>query len=484
MKQLKCELCESTDFVKQDGMFVCQSCGTKYSLEEAKKMMSGGESSSESPKMIENYMSMAKNALDAGNNEEAVNYCNKIIEVDPTSYEAWFIKGKAVGWQSTLGNPRIPETINAFANALDNCPDDQKNELGEKCKDEIESLHKALISLRMKNFMNHPNDNDLASLTNDVTNILTNSINFLTKAGINTNVFGKDLGLIIANKIIGEYNSKIWNEYQGDDGRPGDYAFKRFVSESDVCIGALQLAAGLLGSDANGDHDLYDLRALTYESMVTINTRVRDGCSWDYNFTDYGKSYYKNLTLTDAAVSTRNSNNAKWNAEASKWRNKKKEEEAAKQAEKARKEREEKQKRFDEYWAAHADEKTALEAKQKELKKMISEIEKTMNEQVSALYEEKNNLPGYSEIKLIDEEINKLMVEKSGLGMFKGKEKKALQDKIDQLTAEKQTAKEQLEAAQHEINIKIERIKSEANAKMNPMKERVSTIRVELTKGR
>ena len=42
MKQLTCEMCGSTDLMKQDGVFVCQSCGTKYSVEEAKKMMIEG----------------------------------------------------------------------------------------------------------------------------------------------------------------------------------------------------------------------------------------------------------------------------------------------------------------------------------------------------------------------------------------------------------------------------------------------------------
>lgn len=34
---LKCEICGSTDFVKNDGMFVCQKCQMKYTAEEAKK---------------------------------------------------------------------------------------------------------------------------------------------------------------------------------------------------------------------------------------------------------------------------------------------------------------------------------------------------------------------------------------------------------------------------------------------------------------
>lgn len=43
MKQLTCEMCGSKDFVKEDGLFVCQSCGIKYTIEEAKKLINLGE---------------------------------------------------------------------------------------------------------------------------------------------------------------------------------------------------------------------------------------------------------------------------------------------------------------------------------------------------------------------------------------------------------------------------------------------------------
>ena len=39
MGRIACELCGSADLIKQDGAFVCQSCGCKYSLEEVKKLM-------------------------------------------------------------------------------------------------------------------------------------------------------------------------------------------------------------------------------------------------------------------------------------------------------------------------------------------------------------------------------------------------------------------------------------------------------------
>ena len=39
MKQLTCEVCGGNDLLKQDGVFVCQSCGCKYSADEVKKLM-------------------------------------------------------------------------------------------------------------------------------------------------------------------------------------------------------------------------------------------------------------------------------------------------------------------------------------------------------------------------------------------------------------------------------------------------------------
>ena len=42
MKALVCELCGGNDFVKEGDFFICQSCGTKYSSEAAKKMMIEG----------------------------------------------------------------------------------------------------------------------------------------------------------------------------------------------------------------------------------------------------------------------------------------------------------------------------------------------------------------------------------------------------------------------------------------------------------
>ena len=96
MKQLKCEMCGSNDLVKQDGVFVCQSCGCKYSIEEAKKLMIEGpvevkgSVTLDNSQRLQNLYQLARRAKDDNQGESAIKYYEMISIDDPTSWEASF----------------------------------------------------------------------------------------------------------------------------------------------------------------------------------------------------------------------------------------------------------------------------------------------------------------------------------------------------------------------------------------------------------
>lgn len=97
MKRLTCEMCGSTDLMKQDGVFVCQSCGCKYSVEEARKMMvegtvdvTGSTVKVDISDELKNLYQIARRSKDAENNENAAKYYEMILVKDPTSWEANF----------------------------------------------------------------------------------------------------------------------------------------------------------------------------------------------------------------------------------------------------------------------------------------------------------------------------------------------------------------------------------------------------------
>ena len=88
----------------------------------------------------------------------------------------------------------------------------------------------------------------------------------------------------------------------------------------------------------------------------------------------------------------------------------------------------EKQQAIVEYWQEHSAERQALEDERSSLAQRMSQLRSEILSN-----------PNQAEIDGLDAEIATLTKQKSSLGMFKGKEKKAIQVQIDALVAQKRT---------------------------------------------
>lgn len=104
MKQLTCEMCGSNELLKQDGVFVCQHCGTKYSVEEAKKLMIEGMVKIDTSDRLNNLYILARRAKDENNEEDAAKYYNQIAIEVPDSWEAQFYKVYFTCMQTKIAN--------------------------------------------------------------------------------------------------------------------------------------------------------------------------------------------------------------------------------------------------------------------------------------------------------------------------------------------------------------------------------------------
>ena len=108
MKQIKCEMCGSTDLVKQEGVFVCQSCGIKYSIDEVKKMMIEGTVDVQgtvkldNSAFVEKYLQNARRAKEKEDWEETEKYYNLVEQNDPTNIEAIFYSSYGKAKQSLV----------------------------------------------------------------------------------------------------------------------------------------------------------------------------------------------------------------------------------------------------------------------------------------------------------------------------------------------------------------------------------------------
>ena len=152
MKKLVCEMCRSNDIIKQEGLFVCQHCGVKYPLEEARKMMVEGTVRVDSVGNVENLMKLAMSAQSSGNSQEAEQFSNRILEIDPSNYKAWLIKGRAAGLLGTIPNLRFSEFLDCFAKAVNNAPTDETEGVKGIILPEMLELSRRLYIMCWKNF--------------------------------------------------------------------------------------------------------------------------------------------------------------------------------------------------------------------------------------------------------------------------------------------------------------------------------------------
>ena len=297
MKQLTCEMCGSTDLMKQDGVFVCQSCGTKYSVEEAKKMMvegtvevAGTVKVDDSAK-IANYYTMAENAYDASNQKEAESYCNKIIEIEPNNYKAWLLKGRAAGWQSTLANIRVEESVNCFNKAIDNAPEDKVEEVKKVASDEISKLSLALITLCCDNYSKNGSINNANTIKKNVQAVKLYSLLFLAKCGVKATDLNASIALKINGAVVAAYQNDINMDYWGSTGHPSKAAWDRYTEQCWAAIDLINLAINLSDDDGAADKTRYENKIFILKELESSGSYHYSNGGWskEYAYTGEGK---------------------------------------------------------------------------------------------------------------------------------------------------------------------------------------------------
>ncbi|WP_260524190.1 tetratricopeptide repeat protein [Serratia sp. PL7] len=87
---------------------------------------------------VDNYLALARSASMAGNHNEAIEYYNKVLEIQPNDFTAWFGKGQAAGWLSSIASFRFGEMLVGFENAIRFSNDDIK--LKKECAEQINEI--------------------------------------------------------------------------------------------------------------------------------------------------------------------------------------------------------------------------------------------------------------------------------------------------------------------------------------------------------
>lgn len=385
MKRLTCEMCGSTDLIKDGGVFVCQSCGCKYSIEEAKRMMIEGTVDVQGTVKIDvseklrNYYQVARRAKSDNDSETAAKYYSMILTEDPASWEASFYSVYFRSMSCTIG--QIPSA----ASAISKCLTSVLTLVKQSCASE-EDVQAAVTEIHKK---------ATAAATVFLTASVRSFVNIRTDhpahfvPDLSTRSFAAvDIAYTMGTTIDKIFGDKAW-------------------------------AQKLINSAYSTGNTL----------MLTYINAMKP------------KSFLETAPIHSEMELKANCIIAGYKSKIAENR--------------------EKQKKI--YWEQHAEEKAALDQEKETLSAKVED----WNTKILSLPEIKAETQ-------IEAKIQALLQEKSALGLFKVKEKKALQEQIDNLASgDLERAKASKEAAVLPIQAQIDA----ANA-------RIAEIDEELTKER
>ena len=451
MAALVCDLCGGKLIMGAGGVATCDSCGMEYSPERMKEKVQEikGVVRVDNTHMVDNYLEMARNALDANNNAEAENYANKIIEIQPRAAEAWLIKGKAAGWQTTGRNNRYPESIIAWINAYEFASEDEKTRFIKDIRDEAMNISHAILKMECNSFEGFQSADNANDITNAVSLIekQLGTLKEKTSIDVYTDSFKTILARAINTAAVNGSNDadKDFGPNRSDKSK---YKWDRYTDAQDRCLTLLDKAY-----DLSSDDDLCNTISKNY---IAIAVAVRDSCSYKYQS---GGHYAQEYSFTTEVKKSRTNTINEWEKKRDKHdpqarkTNCKKAQELYTSSQGA----EEKKRAIAQYWESHQDEKARLESESRELDAKNAQLRNELE----------HNADKAAMIQL-ESEISNVRNQMKSLGLFKGKEKKALAAKIDELNAQKyqhevrwNEEKNRVENEQKKISVRTDEIAAE-----------------------
>lgn len=153
MKTMVCEMCGNNNLIKKDGFFECQYCGTKYTVEEARKLFVEGTVKIDNSDFVTKYLANARRARSKGDWAEVEKYYNLVEQNAPENIEAIFYSAYGKLRETLLEDlsPKWDSNIAVLGKSISVLDDyfDIENEASER-QVIIDAMHDILILTDVK----------------------------------------------------------------------------------------------------------------------------------------------------------------------------------------------------------------------------------------------------------------------------------------------------------------------------------------------
>ena len=155
-------MCGSQEMVKQDGMFVCQYCGTKYSIEEARNLMVEGTVKIDNSEFVKKYLANARRAYEKEDWEEVEKYYNLVEQNAPKNMEAVFFSsyGKVMLSLTDAEYFKRQQKFNVLNKSI-SVINDYYEVTDEDKENVIKKIGEAIIKMSTTDYVFNPNETNM-----------------------------------------------------------------------------------------------------------------------------------------------------------------------------------------------------------------------------------------------------------------------------------------------------------------------------------
>lgn len=204
----------------------CMHCGTKLIVPNLVKSVQINNLHK-----LTQWYKLAEEAAAGGNRSEAYEFYTKILEEKDDEWKAYFGKGTAAGWQSTIAKPRIFEAANQFIKAFEYAPIEEQDAVGLSCVLGLRMMIDAHISLR-GDLLKIRFDVETTEDINEDVNLYGKAIGLLRSAGIETGDHFLGIGEGILTEIKKAYHDLHYTYESDHNYHPDEYSFTQYLKSS------------------------------------------------------------------------------------------------------------------------------------------------------------------------------------------------------------------------------------------------------------
>lgn len=276
-----CEICHGREFLLKGDEYICTRCNTRYTIEEAMKLMGNNDTDTSRAAQVKNYLDHAVQSRNTGAFFESEVYCNKALEIDAENYQALRLKAEVVALQTNYSDDRTVEAISTYEKALSVAPEEFHDNLQDTSAQVIATAVQTRAMQLGSQYTNVGSGHEGNALLGLPLYVVDRDARLreatgasILELGVRTNIAN-----VMCNSAANAWNQRIVPSYVKNEHRD-KAAMDAFVDGGDEVLAVIECAIGFDSKNTKENKQRYANLIAVQESLIDAHSMRDDGGRW------------------------------------------------------------------------------------------------------------------------------------------------------------------------------------------------------------